>query len=110
MGVVFKIIGSYHKGAKYEFVIKGPKNWDLLDLLPPMLKVSKSSKDYMVVYDFGNSPPLRFAYRESDSIGATLTIEKTLVPTIKKLKIFDPMNEVGTTMINRFVKSIEGKL
>ena len=105
--MTFKIQSSRHRGAKYEFIIQGPKDWNLLDLIPYMLRVSKTSADYRVTSDMDSSPPFKFSDKKRGGTAA-VTLEDTLSPKIKKLKIFD--DGVGTTMINKFVKSIESEL
>ena len=105
--MAFKIIDSFHRGVRYEFVIKGPENWSLTDLIPYMLKVSKTSRDYKVTYDMDSSPPLGFSDNKRGGT-AMLRLEDTLIPNLKRLKIFD--DGVGTTMINKFVRSIESEL
>ncbi len=101
----FKIIGAKREGDIFMYYIKGSENWELPDLLPYMLEVSKRSEDYTLDYDRRNNTPSSITDKKMTHRTARISLETTISKGTMKLIISD--TGIGKQMVEKFARSVE---
>lgn len=104
----FKILGFKRRNTFYEYIVKGDKPYTKKDLIPFMQEISNHSERYKLETTPGvgdDTSDLRIVV--GNIYRATISLESTLFPTIKKIHVQD--EGVGKQMIDKYVRSIEGR-
>lgn len=107
--MTFEIKGARKiRAGRYEFIVQGPEEWGMQELLPYLVEASKEDKNYRITFDFGNQDPLKIVHRTRHRMQATLTLEDTLSKGMKRLKVSS--TGISPRKINYFITRIETEL
>ncbi len=120
----FEIFRAKRNGREYKFFIRNRDlpndNWSLEDLLPYMQKVSDASTDYKLfrrIFDKAEGRARIVSGSRTMSYDGDYLYQREAVMSlgpsaVRDLKclVVEPVKEIGSQMIHKFVRSIEGDL